>query len=325
MTVVAGIDEAGYGPRLGPMVSSAFAYRTEGATEGPGELWDLLSDVVARPGRKAKGRLAVGDSKKLFSPASGMANLERSLLALLAAAGTAGTVGGRPEDITAALLSARCRDSLAAHPWYATRGETLPLSACGAETAGLAARLCCSCESAGVQLVRFTSRLLAEGEYNRRIELLDNKATVLLGLVLELLRELRSLAGEEPLVVYVDRLGGRTNYSGALAAVFPGAIVREQERSVHIQAYTLEGLSGPTRIEFRTKADVDCFPVAVASMTSKYLRELFMQRFNAYWQEVDARIPSTSGYHADAGKFLEAISKHREQMGISEASLVRSR
>jgi hypothetical protein len=322
LTIVAGIDEAGYGPRLGPLVSSAFAYRIEGVSQGPGELWELLSDVVARPGRKVRNRLAVGDSKKLFSQASGIGKLERSLLALLAAAGT---VGERPEDLTAALLSPRCRDSLAVHPWYASRGERLPLSTCGDETAGLAARLCCSCESKGVQLLKFISRLLAEGEYNRRVELLDNKATVLLGLVLELLRELRSLAGEESLVVYIDRLGGRTDYSGALGAAFPGCFLWEQERSVQRQAYTLEGLSGPTRIEFRTKADTDCFPVAVASMTSKYLRELFMRRFNAFWQEIDPQIPSTSGYHADAGTFLAAISEHRDQMGISEASLVRSR
>ncbi len=322
MTIVAGIDEAGYGPRLGPLVSSAASYRLEDDSRGAGELWDVLDEVVARPGRKLGERLAVGDSKKLYSSSTGLGVLERSLLAFLAASGCAART---PEDLVALLLSDRCRESLKAHPWYAERGERLPLDACGDHTAGLAARLCECCAKQGVLVLPFRSRLLAEGEFNRRIEFFDNKATVLIGLVIELLKELRAEAGSEVLSIYVDRLGGRTDYSGVLGGAFPGAFVWEEERTSERQAYVLEGLSGPTRVEFRTKADSTCFPVALASMTSKYLREVFMRRFNAYWSELDPQIPSTSGYYADSGSFLEAVAELRERMGIGDGELVRSR
>jgi len=322
VTVVAGIDEAGYGPRLGPLVSSAASYRLDVESGGADELWDLLEGVVGRPGRGLGERLAVGDSKKLYSGATGLDALEGSLLAFLAASGCAAAT---PEELAGELLSDRCRDSLTAHPWYRARGEGLPLSGSQDRTAAMAARLCECCARKGVLIRPFRSRLLAEGEFNRRVELLDNKATVLIGLVIELLRELRTGAGSDALSVFVDRLGGRTDYSGVLSGAFPGAFVWEQERSAQCQAYVIEGLAGPTRVEFRTRADSSCFPVALASMTSKYLREIFMRRFNAYWVDLDPQIPTTSGYYADAGSFLEAASALRRRMGIEDGDLVRSR
>ncbi len=78
-------------------------------------------------------------------------------------------------------------------------------------------------------------------------------------------------------------------------------------------------------MEFRVKADRDCFPVALASMTSKYLREIFMRRFNAYWKDIDPQVPATSGYWVDAGRFLEATRAHRERMKIADGQLVRCR
>ncbi len=319
MTVLAGIDEAGYGPRLGPLVSSATAFRLPGDRCGPGDLWETLSECVARPGRAARGRLAVGDSKALYAGGD-ISRLERSLLAFLAAAGL--TAGGA-EELCAGLLSDNCRDSLAAHPWYADRGERLPLAA--PEDDKTAARLRGCCAESGVEVLGVRSRLLAEGEFNRRVERLGNKASVLLELVAELLAEARTAAGGEELAIYVDRLGGRTDYRPLLAAAFPAAFIWEVERGAERQAYRLDGLAGPTRVQFRVKADGDCFPVALASMTSKYLREVFMRRFNAYWREIDPQVPATSGYWADAGRFLEAPRAHRRRLEISDGDLVRCR
>jgi hypothetical protein len=322
VTLVAGIDEAGYGPRLGPLVVSAAAYRLEGESAGPGELWDSLDAVVARPGRRGTDKALVGDSKKIYSSATGLERLERSLLALLTAAGCP---LADPEELAGEVLSEGCLTSLRSHPWYRSRGERLPLEACPRATADLAGRLGACCAQAGIELLAPRVRLLAEGEFNRRVELVDNKATVLVGLVIELLKELRGAAGEEALKLYVDRLGGRTDYSGILQGAFPGAFVWEEEKTAKRQSYRLEGLAGPTGIEFRTKADRDCFPVALASMCSKYLREVLMRRFNSFWREVDSQIPATSGYYADSGPFLEAVREHCGRMGIEDQDLIRSR
>lgn len=321
MTVLAGVDEAGYGPRLGPLVSSAAAFRLPGEDPGPGELWEALSECVARPGRGARGRLAVGDSKALYARGD-ISRLERSLLAFFAAAGLR---SADPGELCAGLLSDNCRESLAAHPWYADRGERLPLAANENEAEEAAGRLELCCAESGVEVLGVRSRLLAEGEFNRRVGRLGNKASVLLELVAELLTGLRAAAGDDSLAVYVDRLGGRTDYRPLLAAAFPQAFVWEEERGAERQAYRLDGLAGPTRVEFRVKADRDCFPVALASMTSKYLREIFMRRFNAYWREIDPQVPATSGYWVDAGRFLEATRAHRQRMEIADGELVRCR
>ena len=322
MTFIAGIDEAGYGPRLGPLVVSAAAFQVEEAPGGPGGLWDLRSECVGRPGRGAGKRLAVGDSKLLYKGGGGLDGLEKPLLAFLGAAGAA---VGSPDELCAHLFSERCRASLGAHPWYADRGERLPLDAPAGEIAEWAGRLRGCCAARGVAVGPFASRALAEAEFNRRVERLGNKATVLMGLVAELLAGLRAAAGSDRLDVYVDRLGGRTDYRPLLSMAFPGAWVWEQERGEERQVYRVEGLAGPTRAEFMVKADRSCFPAALASITSKYLREIFMRRFNAYWKGVDSQIPQTSGYWADAGRFLEAIAAHRQQMEIADGELIRCR
>jgi len=279
---------------------------------------------VARPGRGSGDRLAVGDSKALYAAGGTLSRLERGALAflMLQDGGAAPEVA---EALSRRLLSERCRASLAAHPWYADRGERLPLDCDAADLAASAQRLARGCRSSGTRPAHIAARALGEGEFNCRVERAGNKAAVLVELVAELLAGLRCAAGSEPLVVYVDRLGGRTDYGPLLAAAFPGGFAWQERYTPEEQGYRVKGLAGPTLVVFKVKADRDCFAAALASMFSKYLRELYMRRFNAWWREIDPALPETSGYHADAKVFLGALEPHRARMGLSAAALVRSR
>ena len=83
MVILAGIDEAGYGPLLGPLVVSV------AALEMPAELlradlWDHLSKAVAKDKKGFNGRLLITDSKKAYTPSSGIAHLRRTVLSSLA-------------------------------------------------------------------------------------------------------------------------------------------------------------------------------------------------------------------------------------------------
>lgn len=59
------------------------------------------------------------------------------------------------------------------------------------------------------------------------------------------------------------------------------------------------------RVIFEVDADSRHFPVALASMTAKLVRELAMMRFNRYWGDRLAEIKPTAGYRTDARRWLE--------------------
>ena len=81
MPWVVGIDEAGYGPNLGPLVQAAVALNLpDGDTAG----WDTLKPVVRRCHEKADGRLLIDDSKKVYTR-GGLEALERGVWSITAA------------------------------------------------------------------------------------------------------------------------------------------------------------------------------------------------------------------------------------------------
>src|SRR5580658_6307802 len=82
MPWIIGIDEAGYGPNLGPFVMTAVACRLPDPLGVP-NLWQLLRTVVRQAADADDGRILVDDSKLVFSTARGLAELERGVLTLL--------------------------------------------------------------------------------------------------------------------------------------------------------------------------------------------------------------------------------------------------
>src|SRR5438128_1685306 len=81
MAWLCGIDEAGYGPNLGPMVTTLVSAPIPKKT--PADLWVELIDLVRKADGSEDDRIIVDDSKAVYSPAKGLADLERSVLALL--------------------------------------------------------------------------------------------------------------------------------------------------------------------------------------------------------------------------------------------------
>src|SRR4051812_21896974 len=88
--IIAGIDEAGYGPLLGPLVVSATAFEAPAASaDVPTEIdalpciWRLLKAAVAKKSPARKGRLLIADSKLVRHLNEGDKLLERGVLAFL--------------------------------------------------------------------------------------------------------------------------------------------------------------------------------------------------------------------------------------------------
>jgi ribonuclease HII len=89
--------------------------------------------------------------------------------------------------------------------------------------------------------------------------------------------------------------------------------------------YVIASNRGDWNFRFEPEADRNCLAVALASMVSKYLREVLMERFNRFWQERVPGLRPTAGYPSDAARFFAAIGPARQQLGIAENDLWRTR
>src|SRR5262245_2242807 len=121
MAWIVGIDEAGYGPNLGPFVMSAVACRVpDDRTDA--DLWQALREVVRRHSDEedeADDRFMVDDSKLVYS--NGLGRLERGVLSSL------GQLGQTVADFIDK-LSPDCHPELRRECWY-TGATAVPLEA----------------------------------------------------------------------------------------------------------------------------------------------------------------------------------------------------
>ncbi len=337
MAVLAGIDEAGYGPTLGPLVVTGVAFRVpEDRLDSC--LWETLRESCAPTRERGGHRLTIADSKKLYSSRGSMAPLERAALVMLAVGGHRPTTWRSLLD----LLTPHAARELEQYPWYA--GTDVPLPLCDdvgdISTRANAVRVDCAAHS--VDLLGVHSEVLHEGHFNRLVRNTRNKAVVMLGLALRVVDRILRAAPRQRVRVCVDRLGGRSYYRESLTTAFPEFELQILEESPARSSYRLwhrsstgetHGLQTRTTlcgprvcdIEFVTRGEVHHYPVALASVFSKYLRELHMHLFNRYWTAQQAGLRPTAGYFADARRWLREASQTLDRLKIDRGMLMREK
>lgn len=320
MPLVVGIDEAGYGPLLGPLVIGATLWRASPATvEADG--WALLTNVACRSAAGGDGRLPVGDSKRLFDRKRGLATLERTVLAFVHAVGRrCGTVRELLTDLSS---STGLEDT--ACPWYRDLDAPLPRDPARSACGGAAARLTRAMQAAGLACCGLRVDLLPEDGFNRRVHQTRNKAALPMEAVLRLIAWAGRQCGQQDLYVRVDRLGGRADYRRALMQAFPDRHVHELAVGPACSRYRLATPTNDWHVEFAVEAEQRHLSVALASMLAKYCRELLMERFNAFWGELRPGVQPTAGYYTDARRFLKDIGPVVERGGIRPEVFVRQR
>jgi len=323
VAIVVGIDEAGYGPLLGPLVVTGVAFEVpdEVAAAGSPDLWSLLSDSVTRRPSRRDLRLPVLDSKKLYQRAAGLSLLEGSALAMLQSA--------QPPPGTFLELLRRIapqsRELLAQYPWYRDLDFELPVEADATAVAMKANAVRRNARAAGVRLAGVVCEPLLEGHFNRLVNSTRNKAVVLLGVTLRIVQRLLARARGRTTRVFVDRQGGRSRYLDPLMTAFAEFELEVLEESARRSAYRLIQAPSAHTVEFRTDGEDHHLPIALASIVSKYVRELFMKGLNHYWSARVAALRPTAGYYTDALRFLEDIAPAVQRERIDRDLLVRQR
>jgi ribonuclease HII len=140
-----------------------------------------------------------------------------------------------------------------------------------------------------------------------------------------LLQDLWEMAANEDVFVLVDRHGGRMRYRKLLRDAFPHCACDIAKESAGESVYELSDGSRRMTVTFKEKADSLALPVSLASMLAKYVRELYMHAFNAYWQGRLEGLRPTAGYATDARRFLRDIGPLVERDGLNASALVRGR
>ena len=321
--ILAGVDEAGYGPLLGPLVVGCCAFEIDGVDPaGPLPcLWKRLGKRVSKKRSRTGRKIHVNDSKVVYSAQLGLKELERSVLALASAGGIA--VGGLDELLRS--VSAHVLEELPAYAWYAPSDRQFPL-ACDATGIQLFANaLRVEMQRSGTRMAHLAARVVLEREFNRMLDATRNKGNALFSTAAIHLDYLLREFGDRGLVIFCDRHGGRDHYGSLLRLMFAEWSLEVCSEQNGRSEYRLRQDQRTVRLIFCEQAEGLCLPVAVASMISKYLRECLMYRFNAFWRQHLPELAPTAGYYQDGERFLKDIRQKRRELGIRDADLVRAR
>ncbi len=323
--IYAGIDEAGYGPLLGPLCVGASVFRVDGWVEGEPapDLWKALSGAVCRETRDSRRRIAVGDSKKLKLANSSvtkhpLTHLERGVLAFLSAlASDAGDGAACPDSDL--LMLQRLGVVLPEEAWYSGEAEACPVGT-SAGAVGIASNtLRLALERAGVGVVYMKCSAIGEGAFNEIVQAAGTKAAATEAALVEHLWTIwerwGTLGAESGggVRVVCDRQGGRAFYTEMLQRAFPGVDVQETHQSETQSRYELRGTGAGSEdgrarhmhVLFLVESEQHHLPVAMASMIAKLTRETLMARFNRHWRARLPELKPTAGYRGDGWRWIE--------------------
>lgn len=321
--IVAGMDEAGLGPRLGPLVVSAAVFETRHGDRAFA-LERLLEGVVTRGASARREGIPLDDSKRLYPGPGGAAVLERAALSFFHARHD--RVPDRLGEWLEALMPAGVR-ALARCPWYGPDPAALPLPRFHAPEAiaRLGDTLRERLAAGGARVRGLLQEVVLAPELNRRIERLGNKGAALSRSYENLFSRITRDAPEGRMEVDVDKLGGRAYYAGLLHRVFPGRLPAKEEEGRARSVYRLARAGGALRVRFLRRGDGSLSHVALASILSKYTRELYMELFNRFWRSRLPGLRPTAGYPLDARRFLAQIAPAAREFGPHPWGFIRTR
>jgi hypothetical protein len=307
-----GIDEAGYGPNLGPLVLTAVVAESHAEPQVHGrvdnrslDFWNDLAANVDRAGGDPD-RLWVDDSKAIYRGGKGRDRLEQACWAAVIAA-------GHPLPYSIAefvdALGAGTPEQSELSRWHED-GQPCrafpPLDQ--AQLESLRVRQCLTPRQSNWNIKAVRSVIVGPERFNSGLAARGLKSEVHFAAFSELLRWVWDLAADG-IATYVtsDKHGGKHYYMPALCQAIPEAWIDRGNEGPELSRYLMRFRERAVELCLTPRADRTDGFVALASIVSKTVREVWMDIFNGYWR---ARIPDlrpTAGYPTDAARFRREI------------------
>ena len=319
MAVLVGIDEAGFGPLLGPLVVSSCSFSIPGDLL-KSNLWEILRKSISDTKKHILGRLLITDSKKAYSKSSGIKQIERTSLAVLKC------LEKQPRTLTE-LIEVLCPDSLERlneYPWHKDI-HTFDLPYESLERDIAAGAFANDLKSNEMSLLDVRSCCLDVAHYNKMVEVVKNKSSVLFTAISQLIKIAYDNYAQQGLHIIVDRQGGRMRYRPSLQKMFPGMDMKILKENETLSSYEMQTGDKLMRLHFVVGSDRKYMPVALASMVCKYLRELLVASMNQYFTSFDSNLKPTAGYWQDGLRFIEDLKTNLPHIHYEKHQLIRSR
>lgn len=319
MAVLVGIDEAGFGPILGPLVVSSTAFSLP-YTLLSEDLWQILHKSVAQQKKHLAGRILITDSKKAKTKSHPIKYLQRTTLTSLK------TIQKQPVTLTDLLteLCPDCLDRLQKYPWYEKiANHKLLVDTADIQIASNVFKN--DLDANNMELLEIKTCCLDVAYYNKLVTNIKNKANVLFTCTSQLIKNAWDNYADNDLQLIIDRQGGRVHYRETLQKIFPQMEMKILKESPANSSYELKDGSRKMRLHFAVKADSKFLPVSLASMVSKYLRELMIENINSYFIDFHDEIKPTAGYWKDGLRFIQDLKTNIPHIKYDNEMLIRSR